>query len=183
MRKIRILNFFAILLFLLSCSRNTEELQSENETLLSKKTAVAGKSSLVDLPVVYAVIYSDYTCTNGKSYKYYATATDVVPYDRHVYSIAKRGDATIILPLRIIPANENVSTSIGVFLNETVKVGDVSVQAQQVFNNTISTDVSSEFDRPFIDMYVDNCIRTTISPPGNPCNTDSNDNGIPDCFE
>jgi len=183
MRKIQILNFFAILFFLLSCSGNTDELQSENETLLSKKPAVAGKSSLVDLPVVYAVIYSDYTCTNGKSYKYYATATDIVPYDRHVYSIAKRGDATIILPLRIIPANENVSSAIGVFLNEKVKIGDISIQAQQVFKNTIDTDVSNEFDRPFIDVNVDNCVTTTVSPPANPCNTDTNGNGVPDCFE
>jgi len=182
MKKNQILHCLTLLLFLFSCSRSSEELQSEDEILSFEKNSIAHKS-VSELPIVYAVVYPDGSCVNGARYKYYATATDVVPYDRHVYSIAKRGDATIILPLRIIPANQNVSAAIGVFGNDKVKLGDISLQAQHVFKNNISTDVSNEFDRPFVDFHVNNCVTIYVSPPANPCQVDSNDNGVPDCFE
>ena len=185
MKKLTIFNYLTILslLFLINCTRTNDELQSENAIhSLSTPPKMSGKaSSGTDLPMVYAVIFSDNTCTGGLSYKYYATSTDVVPYDRHIYSIAKRGDATIILPLRIIPANQNVSAAVGVFLNENVKIKDISVQAQHVFSN--GNDISGNFERPFINIYVDNCLTSTVSPPANPCQVDANDNGTPDCFE
>ncbi|WP_267401791.1 MULTISPECIES: hypothetical protein [unclassified Chryseobacterium] len=180
MKRIQILNYFAVLLFLLSCSGSSDEMQSENQSALSKKSKTLSKSTSEELPIVYAVVFPYENCVNGSRYKYYATATDVVPYDRHVYSIAKRGDATIILPVRIIPANQNVSPAIGIFVNDQTKVGDISIQAQHVFKNNIATDVSSEFDRPFLDFNINNCVSEDYS---SNCNSDVNNNSIPDCLE
>lgn len=184
MRKTKILNYVTILLliFLTNCEGHSDELQLENENSLSKSLKVNNKSAFAkDASVIYGVIFTDEHCIGGRKYKYYATSTDVVPYDRHVYSIAKRGDATIILPLRIIPANQNISEAIRVFGNENVKLENISLQAQQVFSNGV--DISANFERPFIDMYIDNCTRPQIYPPDNPCDIDANDNGTPDCFE
>ncbi|MDF2834102.1 hypothetical protein [Chryseobacterium indoltheticum] len=183
MKKNQILKFFVILLFLFNCRGNVDDLQPENVSSMDlvNENGFLNKSSLEEKPIINAVIYTTSSCITGMRYSYYVTSTDVVPYTRQVYSIAKRGDTTIILPPRIIPANSNVSTSVGVFGNEGVKLKDVSIQAQHVFSNGV--DVSNDFERPFTDKYIDNCIRYAPSPPSNPCQVDSNDNGTPDCFE
>ncbi|MEG1592453.1 hypothetical protein [Chryseobacterium sp.] len=180
MRKITI---FILSIFFISCSRNVDDLQSDNISsidLVNEKSFL-NKSSLEEKPVINAVVYTTSSCITGYLYSYYVTSTDVVPYARQVYSIAKRGDITIILPPRVIPANSNISTSVGVFGNDGVKLKDVFIQTQHVFSNGI--DVSNDFERPFIDKYIDNCIRYAPSPPSNPCQVDANGDGTPDCFE
>lgn len=181
MRIVRYVIFCSTLFLMQNCS-DYDEVLSENE-MFSEANELTSKLTLQELPIVYGVIFSESSCTNGYRYNYYATSTDIVDYDRYVYSIAKRGDATIILPVRTIPANQNVSAATGVFINQTAKIGNISIQAQQIFRNNISNDVSNQYERPFLDIFVDNCVSKNISPGPNPCNLDSNDNGTPDCFE
>ena len=155
MKKLCITTICMVLLIIVSCSRDEQvPLEESNLIELQKKRESNNVSSKMSCSILAAVVEGDW-CQNtsgsmGRLYTTYASSgTNQVAYDRQVeIYIVDSSQNTVETKLVVIPAFDNVSNSVGIFVNEEGEspIGDVTVKVANVMNlSTGQFDYSCSF--------------------------------------